>query len=183
LNHEQPAVTTQIDYTVSPVRANLVALALTPLVVAAFFVPYAVFWDSVSLQAALDDLLSPFLFLLALSVVAHELLHGVGAVLVGGVPWREVAFGIKWLMVYAHCKAPMATSAYRVTLALPGVLLGLVPGVLGLVWGDARLTVYGALMSIAALGDVIILWLIRSVPNDAHVQDHPSAPGCQVLLE
>jgi hypothetical protein len=182
LNDEQPAAI-KIDYTVSPTRANLVALALTPLVVAVFFVPYVVLWPSASLQAALDDLLSPFLLILAFSVVAHELLHGVGAVLVGGVPWREIAFGIKGLMVYAHCKTPMAASAYRVTLALPGVLLGFVPGALGLVWGNAWLIVYGVLMSIAALGDAIVVWLIRSVPNDACVQDHPSAPGCQVLLE
>jgi hypothetical protein len=77
----------------------------------------------------------------------------------------------------------MTAFAYRVSVALPGVILGALPGLMGLMWRNGWLTVYGALMSIAALGDLIVLWLIRSVPGDARVQDHPRAPGCIVYEE
>jgi hypothetical protein len=103
--------------------------------------------------------------------------------LVGRVPWREVRFGLKGLVVYAHCRVPMKASAYRVSVALPGVVLGVLPGLIGLIRGNGWLTVYGALMSIAALGDLIVLWLIRRVAGDTRVQDHPRAPGCIVCGE
>jgi hypothetical protein len=124
---------------------------------------------------------SPFLLLLLLSIVVHELLHGLGFVLAGRVSWRELKFGLKWGVAYAHCKVPLSARAYRVATALPGIVLGLLPGLLGLALGNAWLTVYGALLSASALGDVLILWLLRSVPGEARVLDHPSEPGCQML--
>lgn len=172
----------QVDKTMSATRANVLGCVLALLVAVVFFVPYALVWGSASLSAVFERMLSPFLLVLALSVVVHELLHGLGFTLAGRVPWSEVELGLKGVMPYAHCKVPLAASAYRVSIVLPGGLLGLVPGLVGLVWGNAWLTVYGTLMSIAALGDGMILWLIRSVPGEAHVQDHPSVPGCQVLL-
>jgi hypothetical protein len=172
-----------VERTISPVRANLVALALTPLVVAVFFVPFGLLWGGASLQAVLDRLVSPFLLVLVVSVGVHEVLHGVGCTLVGRVPWREVRFGFKGLVVYAHCRVPMTALAYRVSVALPGLVLGVLPGLMGLIWGNGWLTVYGALMSIAALGDWIVLWLIRSVARETRVQDHPRAPGCIVYGE
>jgi hypothetical protein len=172
-----------MDKTISPKTANILALVLVPFVAVIFFVPYSLVWGSASLQLAFDRLVSPFLLVVALSVVAHEVLHGVGYTLVGGVPWREIKFGIKGLMVYAHCRAPLSASAYRVATVLPGMILGVIPGLVGLVWGNAWLTVYGTLMSVAALGDFLILWLVWFVPADARVKDHPSAPGCRVLLD
>lgn len=176
----QSAGTNRVDKTLSPLRVNVLSIMLTLWVTAAFFIPYALIWGSDSLWAVFDGWL---LLVLVLSVVVHEVLHAVGYTLVGRVSWREVRFGTKWLMVYVHCRVPMTASAYRIAVVLPGVILGLVPGMMGLAWGNAWLTVYGTLMTISALGDLMILWLIRSVPGDVRVQDHPSAPGCQVLLE
>jgi succinate dehydrogenase hydrophobic anchor subunit len=181
LDDGQPVI--KIDKTIPPTRVNILALALTLVVMAISFVSYALIWGSASLQAVLGRLISPFLLVFALSIVVHEALHGLGCVLVGRVPRREIKFGFKGLMVYVHCKAPMTASAYRISLMLPGVIMGLIPALVGLAWGSAWLTVYGTLMVIAALGDLMVLWLIRSVPRDARIQDHPSAPGCQILLD
>ena len=170
------------DKTTTPTRANLLGCALAPLAAAVFIIPHALAWGGAPLWAAFDRML-PLTLALALGVVLHELLHGLGMVWAGGVAWSEVELGLRGLMPYAHCKVPLAASAYRVSIVLPGVVLGLVPGAVGVVWGQAWLTVYGALMTIAALGDVVILWLMRSVPGEARVQDHPSAPGCQVLFD
>ncbi len=178
---EQANGVKKIDKTMSLTRANLLGGVLMLFVLAGFFVPYALVWGSERLFSAFEDMRFPFLLFLALSVVIHELLHGLGFVLAGRVPWRKVQFGFKWGLAYAHCQVPLTARAYRAATALPEVVLGLVPGLLGLVGGNAWLTVYGTIMSVAALGDVLILWLLRSVPRDARVLDHPSAPGCQVL--
>lgn len=183
MNDRPRAEMETLEKTISPVCANLVALALTPFVIAVFFLPFGYFWGGASLQAVFNRLVSPFLLVLVVSIGIHEVLHGVGFTLVGGVPWREMRFGFKGLVVYAHCRVPMVASAYRVSVVLPGVVLGVLPGLIGLAGGNGWLTVYGTLMSIAALGDLVVLWLIRSVAGDAWVQDHPSAPGCLVYLE
>ncbi len=162
-------------------RANLWGGVLMLFVLAGFFIPFVQVWGSERLFSAFENMRFPFLLFLALGVVTHELLHGLGFVLTGRVPWRQVQFGVKWGLAYAHCKVPLSAWVYRVATALPGILLGLLPGLLGLLVGNAWLTVYGAIMSVAALGDVLILWLLRSVPGEARVLDHPSAPGCQVL--
>jgi hypothetical protein len=183
LDGERSAGVKRVDKTTSPAWINVFSFVLALFVAAVFFVPYALTWGSAPLLAVFDRLLSPFLLVLALSILVHEALHGLGYTLLGRVPWREVEFGVKGVMVYAHCQVPIAASAYRAATAAPGVILGVIPGLVGIAWGNAWLTVYGALMVIAALGDLIILWLVRSVPGEARVQDHPSAPGCQVLLE
>ena len=72
-----------MDKTLSPALANLYALVLAPFVLVAFFLPHVLFWGQASLQGAFDRLLSPFLILLALGLIAHELLHGIGFTLAG----------------------------------------------------------------------------------------------------
>jgi hypothetical protein len=171
----------KIDKTMSPRRANLIGGVLMLFVLAGFFISYSLLWGSERLVSVFERMWSPFLPLLLFSIVVHELLHGLGFVLAGRVSRREIKFGAKWGVAYAHCKAPLSARAFRVATALPGILLGLLPGLLGLLVGNAWLTVYGAIMSVAALGDVLILWLLRSVPGQARVLDHPSAPGCQVV--
>jgi hypothetical protein len=171
-----------MDKTMSPARANALAFALAPLVLALFYLPHFYFWGGASLGRVFGTLVSPFLGILAVSIVIHEALHGLGFVLGGRVARRDLRFGVKGVSVYAHCTVPIAVSAYRFATVLPGVVLGLVPGLAGIALGNAWLTVFGSLMCIAALGDVLILWLLRSVPKDALVEDHPTAPGCRVLI-
>jgi hypothetical protein len=76
----------------------------------------------------------------------------------------------------------MPITAYRVGAALPGVALGLVPGLLGLAVGSGVLVAWGALFTATAAGDALILWLIRRAPTEALIRDHPSRAGCEILL-
>ena len=66
-------------------------------------------------------------------------------------------------------------------MALPGLLLGVVPGVVGLLLGQAMLLLFGCWMVVAASGDVAVLWVTRHVPPSAMVRDHPTQAGCLVL--
>jgi hypothetical protein len=169
------------ERTTTMLRANAVSLLLAVLILPLFLLAYVILWDRASLQRVLDSLVSPFLLVIAISIFAHELLHGLGFKWGGNVPWSEIQFGVKGFTVYAHCRVPLKTSAYRFAVFLPGLVLGFLPGLIGLALGSAWLTVYGVLMIIAALGDVVVLWLIRSVPSGMRVRDHPDLPGCQVL--
>lgn len=93
----------------------------------------------------------------------------------------KIGFSWKGLAPYAHCAEPMRASAYRLSIILPGLVLGILPGTLGIVLLSWPLLLWGLLMTIAAGGDLAVLWAIRGVPASAWVRDHPTKAGCQVL--
>lgn len=115
-------------------------------------------------------------------IVIHEGLHALGWMLAGRLPMHDVKFGFDraTFSPYAHARAELPAWAYRFGAALPGILTGLLPALLGLWWGHGALIVLGAAMLSSAIGDIIILYIIREVPNDAIVRDHPSRGGCYV---
>ena len=77
----------------------------------------------------------------------------------------------------------MRASAYRLSIILPGLLLGILPGILGIVWLSLPLVLWGLLMTTAAGVDLAVLLAIRQVPGAAWVRDHPTKAGCQVFKE
>ncbi|MBL0175226.1 MAG: DUF3267 domain-containing protein [Ignavibacteria bacterium] len=175
------------DATISMVAANLIAIGLLPLFVAVLLLPFWLVWGSAVLGAGfrsvarLEVMIPLFLGL----VVVHEGLHAAGFLGFAHVRREDIRFGINWkaLSPYAHCRAAVRAGAYKLAVALPGFVLGVVPAVIGLLTGDAWLALWGFFMVIAAAGDVAILWAIRGVPRDAIVRDHPSRAGCQVLAQ
>jgi Putative zincin peptidase len=115
-------------------------------------------------------------------LMVHEPLHGVGY-LWAGASRDSVRFGVQWskLMAYAHCLAPLRASKYRVCGALPGLVLGIIPTLGGLMVGSGGLLLFGVSMLFCSGGDAAVLWAIRGVPGEAWVKDHPSLSGCIVL--
>jgi Putative zincin peptidase len=120
---------------------------------------------------------------LLLLVVAHEAFHAVGWIVFGGVPISEMRFGIdrKTLSPYAHARTPMMARGYRIGAALPGIVTGILPTVIGTLMGNGWLAFLGAFMVAGAVGDLLVLWAIRNVPSEARVVDHPKNAGCYVM--
>lgn len=174
------------DATISMLWANVVALLMIPLVLLLFFLPYRWLWGEEVLDRSLPlDLwsLGGIVLLFVGSILLHEWLHAVGFRRVGGAPKTAVTYGFSWkgLAPYAHCKAPLKAGAYRVSIWLPGVVLGLIPGLVGLVTGLWWLVLWASLMLVAAGGDAAVLLAIHSVPSKALVLDHPERAGCQIV--
>ena len=184
MNDQRTSKEATVDATISLVWANIVALLMIPLAAMIFLLPYRLlggrFFDW-------GERPSLFILLLALAggILIHELLHVVGFVGAGKVPVTAVKLGFYWkgLTPYAHCNEPMKASAYRLSIMLPGLVLGILPGFLGAILRSWPLVLWGILMTTAAGGDLAVLLAIRQVPGAAWVRDHPSKAGCQVLLE
>lgn len=127
---------------------------------------------------------SALLFIAAFVVgtLLHEALHGLGHML-GEASWDDVEFGMHWgaLTPFAQCLVPARARDYRVAVALPGIVLGVVPLAVGLITGLWLVTFFAFLMLVAAAGDVLVLFILRPVPSDMWVQDHPTAVGCLVV--
>ncbi len=174
------------DRTISFGWANVIAFLIIPISFALFFAPYFWLWgefptDPLRFFSTLG--LFGVFFVFLISIFIHELLHGVGYTAVGKVSWSDVKFGFSWkgLAPYAHCKAPMTASAYKTAVALPGIILGLIPAVIGILLGNWGFLLYGFAMFITAGGDIAILLAIWSLDGQTIVQDHPSEVGCQIV--
>lgn len=181
-----PGYQVAYDATISMVWANIIALLLLPAAFLLFLLPFGLLWGSRQPSVTVDLLdIGTMLLALLVGVVAHELLHAVGFVYAGKVPWSAVKFGFSWkgLAPYAHCSQPMTAAAYRASGLLPGLVLGLVPGLTGVAIGSWWLVLWGTVMLITAGGDLAVWWAIRSVPAGALVLDHPTKAGCYVLKE
>jgi hypothetical protein len=122
---------------------------------------------------------------LILGVPLHELIHGITWALAGRMKLGEIRFGfqLRTLTPYAHCRIPVRASVYRIGGATPLLLMGILPYLIGLCFGNGLLAAFGLIFILAAGGDVVILWLIRRVNGTALVEDHPSRAGCYVYEE
>ena len=176
------------EATVTMAGANMMAFLMVPLAFLLFWLPYWATWQIWPFAAFLDTSvggIATLLVILAVSVMVHELLHAIGFSWVGGVPWRRIKFGFSWqgFAPYAHCRDPLQTTAYRVAVLLPGLFLGVLPGLAGVAMQQPLLVMWATLMLLAAGGDAAVLWAVRGVPSRAKVLDHPSLVGCRVLAE
>ncbi len=119
----------------------------------------------------------------AVGIVLHELIHGLAWMYFGEKPRSAITYGfkLKTLTPYAHCDEPMDVHAYRLGAAMPGLLLGLVPWLAGVATGNGSVLIFGFIFTLAALGDAMILWLIRGVAPGSLVLDHPTEAGCYVI--
>lgn len=174
------------EFSVSMVKANLVSLLLFFPLSALFLVPYGALWGIQKMGSDFTILYKDplfFIFLMIIGIVGHELLHGLTWMKLGDKPWNSIKFGVNFsaLAPYAHCKEPLEVNAYRWGAAMPGLVLGVIPFLIGLITGYGWFTLFGYLLSITASGDILILWVIRKLEPGTYVQDHPERAGCEVI--
>ena len=124
-----------------------------------------------------------FLVLFVAGVVAHELIHALTWMVFGRQPRGAIQFGFdkNTLSPYAHCKELLAASSYRLGTFMPGLIIGILPALAAVVSGNGWLLGFGLLFTLIAGGDFLILWLIRKVPGNKMVEDHPTRAGCYVI--
>jgi hypothetical protein len=172
------------DVSISMSRVNLLALPVAFITLVVCAAPFVLIHGWGALAQSVRLFLRPALAIPVLLVgfVLHELIHGAAWAFYGQKPLKIIRFGINWtaLAPYAHCPEPMEAGAYRLGAIAPGVILGLTPVAVALWVGPTWLFFAGLLFSLAAAGDVLILWVLRAVPSHFLVQDHPSRAGCLV---
>ena len=159
----------------SPVEAQLRDGALLLPIAICALSPYILVWGLPAVPFPTSTVGAvAFSAAFVLAVILHELLHGLGHVF-GRASWSKVHFGMHWsaLTPYAECHVLRGASSYRVTLLLPGLLLGGLPVAVGTLFGEWLIVFFGFLMLLSAAGDLVILSLFAGVPGDAWVQDHP----------
>jgi hypothetical protein len=174
---------------ISIIAANMLALPILAVASAALIGPYWALWGLNAVVDAVDTSLSinGFMLLAGLfaSIGLHELLHGVGFRYFAGLPWRDIKFGIHWKVFtpYASATKPMSVNAYRGSAILPCIVMGLVPAVAGIALQRGSWLLYGTFMTMAAGGDMLVVWMTRGLSSETMVRDCAAAVGCEVVTE
>jgi hypothetical protein len=175
------------DLSFSLGQATAIALGMTPIIGLIVLGLFSLIWgmDSLLAGASLFKHLHILLPTIFVGILIHEGLHWLGYVGFAHLPWGTVRFGfsLRSFAAYVHSDSPVSISAYRRLVALPGVILGVIPVFVGVAWEIGSMTLYGFLMLIGASGDIAILWKIRRVSPESLVMDHPYRAGCWVLDE
>lgn len=128
------------------------------------------------------DILMPWYFIpiFLIGIVLHELIHGVAWKFAANIPFSQITFGFQWKTItpFAHCRIPIPKRAYVIGTAMPAAVLGIIPVLISLANGSGWMLIIGVLFTFAAVGDFLIIYLIRTVPWNALVEDHPTNAGC-----
>lgn len=126
-----------------------------------------------------------FLVLVVLGIVLHELIHGITFARFAKNGFQSIKFGIlkEMLTPYCHCKEPLKVSQYIIGALMPAIILGFIPSILAIISGNFWLLLFGIFFTMSAIGDFMIVHLIRKENKDSLVQDHPSEAGCFIYRE
>jgi len=165
--------------------ANLLVLISSGPIVAGLALAFGARWGAPLLIGGVYRLLDPRVFLLTVpaGIVAHELIHALAWAVFAHLPLRAIRFGFQWRSVapYAHPRDPMPVGAYRAGAVMPGIVLGFLPAAIAIASGASLLMAWSLLFTLAAGGDLLVLWLLRGVEPGRLVEDHPTRAGCRVL--
>jgi len=181
------------EYTISGRQANLFGLLLVIPILLLDGVPYTLLWCDLGrgwpevclslIYRNIHVMQNPWwLFLVSIALLAgivlHESIHGIVMAAFSKNGWKSVSFGfnVRAFAPYAHCKEPLSPNAYRLAIIMPGILLGDVPVLISWFTGNILFLFFGILFTLAATGDIIILWLSRHI-TDGKLQDHPEKIG------
>lgn len=172
---------TEVDYSVPPDKLPIWLLPVTIVLLLVPLAPYIMQDGYLTLFSLGDWRIIPLIIAL---ILAHEAVHAIAWKLASGLAWSEFNFGFSWkaLAPYCHAKTAMSARAYRIGTIMPGIVTGLVPLLIAYILWSAPLMLVGGIMISAAVGDLYVLWLIRAVPANAQLLDHPSQVGCIAYL-
>ena len=170
----------------STVEANVKTIRLIVPIVLVFGVPYYLLWSNQFSLSLINEAASKtwlILVFIILGAVLHELIHGLFWSFFLKRGFRAIKFGISWKLLtpYCHSKEPMKMKNYRLGALMPCVILGLIPATVSLFIGHLGTLTFGVFFTIAAGGDILMIWLLRNEKKDVLVQDHPDKIGCLIL--
>jgi hypothetical protein len=182
------------ELTLNTGKANIYALIFFIPVILVFSIPYFILWIKELSSENLIGLLNKFYhmvrgqgfwFLLAFlaGIILHELIHGITMFFFCKNGFHSIKFGFMWqyLTPYVHCKEPLQKRGYVSGAVMPSIVLGVLPGIAGILFRNPGLLIYGIIFTYASAGDFLIVWLLRNLPKDALVLDHEAKVGCYLL--
>lgn len=175
-------------------RANLYAIfAIIPVLIL-YGVPFFLLWRNSFSKMALKSFIDnhnlgiwgnaiSILLVMTIGIVAHELIHGITWARYTKNGFKSITFGVLWKMLtpYCHCSEPLKVKHYITGAIMPAIILGFLPFIYSLFTGNGLWLLFGIFFTMAAVGDLMIVNLVRKEDMNSLVLDHPSEVGCYVF--
>ena len=152
-------------------RLNLLAFPLAiPFVIIFYFVGALMQPDGVVvLNLGWVNLLVLAIMVVLVVPIAHEAVHGIAAKLLGARPFYGVGSGY----AYTSFEEPVSPAQYRLITLAPLTVISFICIILFPLFPDWFLHILGfaVINAAGAIGDLWILWKIRSLPENAIIYD------------
>ena len=180
--------------TIDLVKANVYAILIIVPVFAIYGFTYYLIWHSKYAELTFRELLKIpgkdsvrniglFLVIFIAGIILHEFIHGITWAIFTKKGFRSIKFGVMWKMLtpYCHCKEPLLIRHYLLGAIMPAIILGIIPSIVSMIIGNPGLLFFGLIFTVSAIGDFMIIYLLRKEKMDTLVLDHPSEAGCYVF--
>ncbi|MCK5103006.1 MAG: DUF3267 domain-containing protein [Cyclobacteriaceae bacterium] len=184
------------EVTMGAGEANIYALVFLIPIIIVLAIPYYYIWSEQFTMEKIEEYLEARdawtyidiaigMVILLISIITHELLHGLGWSIYAKNGRKSIKFGVNWkfLTPYCHCKEPLLLNKYRFGSVLPAIILGIIPSIIAIITGHLGLMAFGFFFTFAAGGDFLILWLLRNENSTDFVQDHADKIGCFIIRQ
>ncbi len=149
------------EYTMRMRTVTLISILLLIPLTAIILYPFILIWDYETFKSGKEIFNDYFLYILIGGIIIHELLHGLtwGYFATNGL--KSIKFGVKWkfLTPYCHCKEPLKVKHYKIGGAMPLIIMGIIPSIIGLIIGHGGVLAFGIFFTWAAVGDIIALFM------------------------
>jgi hypothetical protein len=161
---------------ISALKANIMVLVTTGPI---FLIGYIIFLAIHEGSYKTSKLNLLFWIIAFLGIIIHELIHGITFATFCKKKWQAIGFGVDWstLTPYCTCNEGLTVNNYRLACALPTIVLGIFPYIIGLALANYYFAMFGLFHILGGGGDVYILWMTRKEKNSIIV-DHPYLIGC-----
>jgi len=172
------------ERTLAPATAMMIAFAAVPVAMLGLIAPYQMRWGLAPPRLPVGRPLvavAGFVGLLLAGLLLREVVHLAGYYVIGRVPRGAARLGAGHvgLSPRVRCAVLLPARVYRAILLAPALLLGVVPGIVGIVIGSWLLIVWAVWLVVAAGGDLAALWAMRGLPAATLVRAHPTRAGCE----
>lgn len=172
-----------VELKIGALQANMLALVIAAPFLLVVIIPYALLHGNPLAQDYSAVLL---IVSMLVGIVVHELIHGLTWSFFTKDGWKSVEFGVIWqyLTPYCTCSEPMKKKPMLLAAIMPTIVLGFLPAVLGIVFGQALLLLFGVIMIAGGGGDMMIILNILKYKTEAQevlFLDHPYEIGTFVF--
>lgn len=178
------------DYSVSDIEASIYPQIITLPFIGILVRLNIYIWKEQNFLNELFSFISTnfiiFILILFIGDIIHVLIQGLIWQLFGNNKSNTIRYGIRRttrgsVSFQAYCKEPIELKTYKLGITIPGIILGLLPAVLGLFTGHSFVFVFGLFGILYSGEDILILWLLRNVEADCLVKTHSKKAGCYVI--
>lgn len=165
------------EFTLSITKVNLYSLFMIIPLTTIYLIPFILIWDYKVFETGRKEFMHLFVYMFVFGIIIHELLHGITWALFTKKGFRSIKFGLNGLTPYCHCKEPLKVNHYRLGGAMPLIVMGIIPAISGLFFGNGLFLSVGIFFSWTAGGDILALFMLRKFDKNQLVSDHPDKMG------